>query len=181
MDERWRPQIGDPTAIVWITVVAYGAAALLCLAAARAEAGRARWPRHFWLVLAVALALLSLNKQLDVQSLFTQVVRDWTKAHGWYERRRELQAAFICAIALVGLVALVLAPYVLRRQDTPRKVAVAGMIFLYSFIVIRASSFHHVDLALASTIGSVRLNWMLELGGIFTVSIGAALMLRRSR
>ena len=41
------------------------------------------------------------------------------------------------------------------------------------FVVIRAASFHHVDAFLASRLGGLRWNWILELGGILIVAVGA--------
>lgn len=178
VDDRWHPGIGDPTAIGWMTVFFYIAAAVLCGVAARRDSSRAPPPR-FWEGLAAILLLLAANKQLDLQSLLTQVVRDWTKAHGWYERRRELQAAFIFAVAAIGLAALLVVPYIIRRQEMPRRIALAGLIFLYCFVLVRASSFHHVDWALGVTLLSVRINWLLEIGGIVIVALGALLVVLR--
>ena len=50
-----------------------------------------------WLVCA-----LGVNKQLDLQTLFTQLARDLAMAQGWYEERRRYQVAFIIAIGLLG-------------------------------------------------------------------------------
>ena len=44
---------------------------------------------------------LGINKQLDLQSLATQIGRDVIKAWGLYSERRELQFGFILAVALV--------------------------------------------------------------------------------
>lgn len=180
MDDRWHPGIGDPTAIGWITVLAYLSAALLCAAAQRRDTAGSR-PRHFWLAVAVLLVLLGINKQLDLQSLFTQVLRDRAKAHGWYEQRREFQALFIFAIAAIGAAFFAALPYVMRHQPRARNVTLAGLVFLYCFILVRASSFHHVDWALSQTFFSIRLNWILELGGIIIAAAGALFVLRRSR
>ena len=42
-------------------------------------------------------------------------------------------------------------------------------VLLVSFVLIRAASFHHVDLLLRA--GPVRLNWVLELGGIGLIAL----------
>jgi hypothetical protein len=44
---------------------------------------------------------------------------------------------------------------------------------ILAFVVIRASSFHHVDVLLASTLGGLRWNWILELSGIMVVGVSA--------
>ena len=42
-----------------------------------------------------------------------------------------------------------------------------------TFIAVRAVSFHHVDVFLKSAVGGVRMNWALELGGIFLIGLAA--------
>ena len=79
---RWRPGIGDPTFMGWLTVAAYAIAAFTALLAAR-RAGRApgttRGSRGMWLLVAAFMALLCLNKQLDLQSLLTDIGRQLSK------------------------------------------------------------------------------------------------------
>ena len=104
---RWRPGIGDPTVVGWVTVAAYLVAALGCGLAAWREpmpdgTGRPRArPSRFWLALAILMLALGINKQLDLQSLATQIGRDVITARGLYSVRRELQFGFILAVALV--------------------------------------------------------------------------------
>jgi hypothetical protein len=43
--------------------------------------------------------------------------------------------------------------------------------FLVTFVAVRAASFHHIDRWLGY--GVVRLNWVLELGGIALVALSA--------
>src|SRR5262245_63104416 len=102
-DGRWRPGIGDPTPLGWLTVAAYAVAAALCARAALRE-GRSG-PRGFWWGLAAALALLGVNKQLDLQTLLMQVSRDLARAQGWYDRRQAYQRLFIGGVAVAALAA----------------------------------------------------------------------------
>ena len=51
--------------------------------------------------------------------------------------------------------------------------------FLLTFIVVRAISFHHFDLFLKARVGGLKMNWVLELGGIALVAL-AALRERRT-
>ena len=72
--ERWAPGIGDPTVVGWVTVVVYAAVAFLCLSARNNVAmHEGRRVRTLWLGLGILLVILGINKQLDLQSLFTQV------------------------------------------------------------------------------------------------------------
>jgi hypothetical protein len=178
-DGRWRPGIGDPTVMGWVTVAAYLVAALGCGLAAWREPmpdgtrrPRSR-PSRFWLVLATLMLALGINKQLDLQSLVTQVGRDVVKSWGLYSERRELQLAFILAVALVCAIALAAFLWASRRSMKLRWPAIVGMLFILGFVVIRAASFHHVDAFLAARLGGARWNWILELGGITIVAAAA--------
>jgi len=151
-------------------VVVYLAAALACATAAWRRPGFDGW---FWGLLAVLMLALGLNKQLDLQSLLTQVARDSARQHGWFDQRRTLQAAFILAVvaamAMLGGLFWHLAP-VLRRN---MRWAVAGVIFVITYVLIRASSFHHVDIFINRRLFGMKWNWILEIGGTAMVLGGA--------
>lgn len=163
-DGRWSPGIGDPTWTGWVTVVAYVVAAYFAWAAykkCRREArGRAnvegpdvreqRQLTAFWFLLFVALTMLGINKQLDLQSLFTEVMRDLARSQGWYDERRTYQVEFIVCIAAVAIVGVGVTALLLRRVWRHAWIAVLGMGWLLAFVVIRAASFHHVDVLLNS-------------------------------
>jgi uncharacterized membrane protein len=175
VDGVWRPGIGDPTVIGWATVVAYLIAAAGCLRAAWREPrpDGSRWPSGFWLALAAMMLALGVNKQLDLQSLVTVVGRRVLRAQGLYGRRRTYQVAFILAVAATcaGLLAVLLRAC--RYSVRGRRLATAGMVFVLGFVIIRASSFHHVDALIAARLGGMKWNWIFELGGIAAVSLGA--------
>jgi hypothetical protein len=167
--DRWRPGIGDPTFIGWFTVFAYFGAAYLCWRAAAIglHGPKVRW---FWNGLAILLVLLGINKQLDFQTEFTFLGRDFAKATGWYEDRRIVQALFIALIAFGGIIATAGLFWLYRGELKRLRMALIGVGFLMTFIVIRAASFHHVDRFLLSSIGGMRMNWIFELGGIAAIA-----------
>jgi hypothetical protein len=180
-DGRWQPSIGDPTLMGWVTVVAYATAAVLAFRSARVEARGAARERNtaheqktlarFWGGLALLLLLLGVNKQLDLQTLFTQVARDAALAQGWYDDRRRFQVLFIAAVGLLGLLGTLGLAFALRKIAARIWLALLGIGFLVSFVLIRAASFHHVDLLLRA--GPVRLNWVFELTGIGLIALAA--------
>jgi hypothetical protein len=168
-DGRWVLGIGDPTPMGWATVAGYLVAAVLCVLWAK-PGGRGRL---LPLALAAAMALLAVNKQLDLQSLLTQIGRDLAKSQGWYQDRREYQVAFIAAIAGLAGLGFILLAWLERRRWRECTLALLGLAFLLAFIVVRAASFHHVDHGLGETWAGLRFNWILELGGIALVAAGA--------
>ena len=182
-DGKWHPGIGDPTAVGWLTVVAYAVAAYFayrayrnCVAHAHtlrdrapAEAHAQRLLASLWLLVLVAMVLLGINKQLDLQTLFTQTMRAIFFRLDLYEQRRKFQVAFIGAIAGVAMLTVVGLTYVFWRVLRRAIGAVIGLAVVVSFVVIRAASFHHVDLYLKS--GPFPLNVFLELGGVIVLAV----------
>lgn len=166
---KWRPEIGDPTFMGWFTVGAYLIAALLAWRASRIpQSGK-----KLWLGVAVLMALLCINKQFDLQSLFTDIGREIARHGGWYGERRKVQKLFVLAVlAGSGLFGCWFA-WRFRVFLVGHKLLAFGLLFLLTFIVVRAISFHHVDVFLKDGIGGVRWNWILELTGIFLIAAAA--------
>ncbi len=178
-DGRWYPGIGDPSIGGWVTVAGYCGAALLAYRALRLHSRHqsgsapedARTLALFWFLVLCAMLLLGINKQLDLQSWLTQVGRDLAKAQGWYAERQSVQTAFIEILVVCGLTGMGLLALMLRRVLRHVTGAVLGLGFLVTFVAVRAASFHHVDRWLGA--GVVRLNWMLELGGLGLIALSA--------
>ena len=175
---RWRPTIGDPSFMGWFTVAAYAAGAVLAALASRKETGSDSQLQNrggrLWLGVAVVMAFLCVNKQLDLQSLLTDLGRVIARHQGWYERRRVFQKCFVLGL-LAGSV-LFSGWFVWRFQAfwTSHKLLSSGSLFLLTFIVIRAVSFHHVDAILSTRVFGFKMNWALELTGILLISLAAA-------
>ena len=186
-DGRWHPGIGDPTIGGWITVAAYFTAACLAYRAFRQQVRQPAGatgsrdhggPAWFWLLTTLVMVLLGINKQLDLQSWFTEIGRDLAYEQGWYDERRGLQALFVLGIGISGLVGTASLAVLLRRTIRRVRGAFLGLCFLAIFIIVRAASFHHIDRLLGD--GTVPLNWVLELGSISLVAVSAWRNVRRS-
>ncbi|MGZ4767740.1 MAG: hypothetical protein ACXVLX_03740 [Ilumatobacteraceae bacterium] len=128
--------------------------------------------KQLWLLIAVTMVLLGINKQLDLQTLLIQKVRKQAYVHGWYSQRRRYQVDFIATMLVVGLFATIGLAFWLRRVLRRVALAIAGIGMLVLFVVIRAASFHYVDKVL-SLGGRVRVNWILELSGIGLIIVAA--------
>jgi hypothetical protein len=172
---KWRPGIGDPTPAGWFTVVVYGVAAVLAwrLWSKRRE--------RVWLGVAVLMAFLCWNKQFDFQSLLTDLGREIARHGGWYEDRRRVQKGLVLAVLAGAGVFGGWFVWRFRGFLGERKLLAAGCFLLLTFIVVRAISFHHVDAFLKSGIAGMRMNWLLELGGISLVILAAIRELALSR
>ena len=161
--------IGDPTFLGWFTTACYfaGPSRLSVMRARRCRLGvNSSREMKLWIGLAALLLLLGFNKQLDLQTLFTQYARDLAKSQGWYEQRRTVQEWFIAGIAVSGLAGLCMSVVLFRGCLHRNVLALVGVCFLVCFVVVRAASFHRVDALLAWRVHSIPMNGILELSGI---------------
>jgi hypothetical protein len=199
----WSPGIGDPTITGWLTVVAYFVGSYLCWLAFRVERVRRGRPGQglgafvdglgvlvrglrrrevaaqdkvpaLWAGLAVMLFLLGLNKQLDLQTLFTDVGRLMAKDEGWYADRRFFQLIFIVGLAFAGLLVMRALWRFARGHLRDMRLALLGAVGLTCFIAIRAASFHHFDIFIGSEVAGLTFNAILEIGAISLIAAGAA-------
>jgi hypothetical protein len=199
----WSPAIGDPTVIGWVTVFAYFGTAWLCLRAFNAEKHgprrsyrqtvpavlrvlRKSWPHSpaparraaLWLLLAVLLVFLGVNKQLDLQSLATKLGSALARQHGWYEHRRAAQAGFIGLLLVVSVVSLLKLRWLVRGQSSDFRLPLLGLTCIGLFVLVRASVFYKVDVLLGFKRADVPMIWILELTGLGLVAASAIQRLR---
>lgn len=173
---NWSPILGDPTVMGWITVVFYVASAVLAVLVFGRRSGR---PRMFWLALSVLLSFLAINKQLDLQSALTAAGRCLAQAQGWYENRQTVQVAFILVIIVLCLGITVAAAWFLRKDVANIWLALLGLGFLLAFVAVRAAGIHNFDRFIGLSFGSIKMNWILEIGGISAIIINAMFEIRR--
>jgi hypothetical protein len=170
-DGHWHLGIGDATVTGWITVVIYFLAIFATyrqIAIAR-EAGEGA---NFWQILTALLVFLAINKQLDLQSWFTEAMRDSAHLHGWYDYRRHLQLAFIVFLGLGMLAALLSLRVFLAHSWQTYKITWMGILLLCTFILMRAASFHHFDIFINTHLVGLKINVMLEIGALLVIILG---------
>lgn len=185
MEFNWRPGIGDPTFIGWLTVLFYFLAAAGSYAVVRklaSDRGLSARRREalVWQALLVLFVLLGLNKQLDLQSALTEIGRHLAHAQGWYDARATVQLVFVAGVALVSAGVLAVGALLLRGVPAPTWIALIGSGFVLAFVVIRAASFHRIDAFLGAQFASFRWNAILEIGGFLIVLLGAGMRHRQA-
>jgi hypothetical protein len=182
----WTPGIGDPTIVGWLTVLAYFVAFLFSVACAK-QMGREMSnrdiaaERNLWWFIALALLLLGINKQLDLQTLLMEAGRMLARHEGWYEQRRRVQGVFIAGITCGGFFSLLIVWRTFRTVWQNNWLTILGVIFLIGFVIVRAASFHHMDFVLDLHIAGIKISWIPELTGIFCILISSMMNLRRLR
>jgi hypothetical protein len=159
----WKPGIGDPTIYGWLTVGAYALGAFYCWHAANFGPPR---ERGFWLVLSAIMAFLCINKQLDLQTLMTDIGRYYAKQNGWYDQRAKVQLAFILALGAASTLVTAALLIWMRRSRWPVWGACVGLALLLFFVFVRATSFDKMDWLISQHLAGVKANHAMELGGI---------------
>ncbi|MEO1656287.1 MAG: hypothetical protein AAFR65_01070 [Pseudomonadota bacterium] len=183
MEIAWRPGIGDPTVTGWLTVFLYAIAAVLAvtLASAFRKPIILRQEARFWALIALTFAALSINKQLDLQSLMTDIGRVMAREQGWYDTRRQAQEMFITGVGAGAALSFLVIVVLWWRSPWPNRIAQVGTALVIAFVAIRASSFHGMDRLISTEIAPyIRMNAVLEIGGISLVLIGSSLRLRQA-
>lgn len=162
---------GDHSFFGWMTVLAYFLTSIR-LGIKTRLAWLSKDNVIFWICFTLLIIFLGFNKQLDLQSNFTEMMRDMAKEHGWYEQRRPLQFMFVAIMAMSLPILVLLVRTSLANSWRRYKIMWLGILLLLVFIVIRAASFHHVDLIFYKSIGSLRFYQALEIVAIFIIFIG---------
>jgi len=177
---RWHPTIGDPSFMGWFTVASYFACAIVAFFSARIQPKMDRRSFFFWNMVSLLMLLLGINKQLDLQSLLTEMGRQIARHQGWMEQRRVVQFWFIVCFSTISMAGFLCFVFIMRDLFSRFKLAFIGLLFLLGFIIIRAASFHHFDEVLHSRIWTLKMNWIIELSGIFIVLASAVVEIRRA-
>lgn len=176
------------TALVmdWVITALYVLAAWLCLRAGRSS-GDAPHPalgrrlRIFWYAAAAVLLALGINKPLDLHVFVTRIGRQIARQGGWYDARLQVQAAFFLGVLCLAGGMLLSLVILLRRALRRNWLAVLGVVFLISFVVLRTMSLSHVDHVLGQRLVGIKMHRVLEVAGILCVGISAAWSARRRR
>lgn len=179
--------IGDPTFLGWLTVVVYLLAAGLCWWCGQ-RVGRIfgqeqeRQHQFIWYGLAVGLFGLGLNKQLDLQSGLTAVLRQVAISQGWYEAGQQLQIITVSLFIIMAISVLISLAIFLRRVWRQYWLLLFGLLFLARFILVRVASFWGVPLLrLSQFTGGIEINWLLEVLGVAVIGLAALVNVWRGR
>ena len=164
----------------WLTVAAYLVTAVLCaLAALIHKTEKAQ--KNTWWGLAASMLILGINKQQNLTGVLTSLGRQNARLENWYRSRSVLQLLLVGIFLVVGCMLLILLIRYRHTISHLQWLAVIGIIFLFSFALIRAVSLHTIDAFLYNSIVGIQPNWLVELGGITLVAVPAVVSLVRKQ
>jgi len=134
----------------------------------------------FWSLIGLLIIFLGVNKQIDLQSLFTEVGRQIANAQGWIDQRWIAQSWFIVPSGTTALVAFLPFAIIMRGLFRRFMLAFIGLFFLFSFIFLSAVSFNHFDQIPGWTPLGARIYWGLELIGIYFILVAGIREIREN-
>ena len=175
-DFNWEPGIGDPTIGGWVTVVLYLLACVSCWKTAGVVLRRdwnGQSDSYVWRAISIAFFFLGINKQLDLQSAMTELGRIVAFAGGWYEQRQTVQVYFVIGVAAVCVAATLILLFWTRKSPIQTWLALVGSTFVLGYVLIRATSFHHIDHFIGGRVLGFKWNWILEMTGIAIVLLAS--------
>lgn len=175
LEARWSLAKGDPTFIGSVTVVAYFVAASCCWFAAERlllTKPQQTMQRGYWLILAILLTILGVNKIFDLLSIVTTFLRNVTWIRGWYDVHHTIQVIGLALLVImIGLTVVLFHKH--HRPQSAERISFLGIVWLASFVVVRAISIHEVDAFINFEFFGIRMNWILELSGLLVMTICA--------
>ena len=180
----WHLHIGDPSCVGWLITFAYFAAfiqSLYYLKKAKLYNEKSRLPALFWSATSGIMLLLGINKQLDLHNLLIDIGRIVAKEQGWYAIRQQYQLLFIIVLVAILLTLAVLAIAYLRPLIKRYFSAFCGLGLVSFFVIVRASSFQHMDKYMASRLINSEMNWIFELCGVSLIFMSALKSLSRKK
>ena len=156
----------------WITVLAYLACGFLSVMVWRQRSEPLL--RRFWAFLAVLMLLMAINKQLDLQTALTQTGRCLAIAQGWIAYKRLVQLLFILSMIAAMVFALRRGRQVMLPYLPSHRLALAGTVFVAGYVLIRATSFHFIDIIGGTMMFGLSMNFFLENVGLLLIAVNAA-------
>lgn len=170
--------------------VGYVIVAAVCAAIALAKSdGRPHPPLlsqwRFWMAVAAILLSLALIRELRVTHLIGGPVRDFAYDHNLYDHRRPFQRLAVVAIAGGGVVVGAISAWYLHAYRWWELCTTLGVVYVLSFLAIRAVSLHNIDsLLFRTSLAGLHVGVLMEFAGIVFVgcmALGASFDVRRYR
>jgi hypothetical protein len=129
---------------------------------------------YWWLLGAILLFALALNKVIDFRRVIELTLRGLGQAQGWYSKRRPAQ--FALAVLLPAVLAVFTTIYLATKGRAflrSNPLALAGWLLLLLYLVLRQSQEWKPALPVLSAIRYHDWRLALEAGGIVLVALAA--------
>ncbi len=170
----------DSTFLGWLTTGLYVAASTLCVIAARWPARGRPSPQParqriagFWILVGVVLFVLAVNKQLDLQTVLTEKLRDMAEGGGWYGKRRMWQFMFV-VMAAAGLTGAFWGVHrLLGRHWRSHRLALAGVALVGAYLLLRIVDIERMGEMTNLPLSATHVRTVVEWAGLLCLAAAA--------
>ena len=115
---------------------------------------------------------LALNKLYG--GVITDLLRVFAMEHGWYSQRRSVQVEFIAVVVAICFLIATAVLFLASHHPAATQIALIGIVMLLALSLVRDASLHQIDALLGRRLfGLLKVNWMLELGGLGVVLVAS--------
>jgi 4-amino-4-deoxy-L-arabinose transferase-like glycosyltransferase len=181
MTSDWHFGINDPDPVGWIIFTAYLVTAALCWTNVwRRSRTDFLGERLMWPCLALLMLVFGINKQLDIQTPFVDLVRSCALDAGWYDQRRILKWVFVLGVGVAGFGILGWTVSLARRCWRRYALPLCGVACLIAFVMTEAAPTQHHGKRTIPESSFDRMQFM-EVAGIACIAVSAMLNLRRQK
>jgi len=140
------------------------------------------WKRddRLWTIVTLLLLLAAAYRAGNIEYLLQSHFRTELRQDNLYKMRRSIQAPIVMTGLVVGLAALGLNDWQLRRRHLSVRLGAAVALTLLMYLVVRVVSAHGIDAVMSASVGGFKLAWIVE-PGLLGAIIACAVWFRRWR
>ena len=117
---------------------------------------------YYWCAITSLVVILTINKHLHILTMLNNALREMSKEQEWYDIRQNLQIATIAVIGALAIGIILFIKHHFRYLTSHCKSTLFFLTLLCSFVFIRATSIHQIDVFINTTIAGIRLNLACE-------------------
>lgn len=165
----WKTYRGDYSLSGWIITFFYAVCCLSLIIFFLRTSFVTLLDQLFWFGIFGVIVFVSINKQLDLQMLITDVMRTALKEYQLYETRKPFQIRIISLFATLGVGTISFVMYLFRKSHKSMFVALGGIGTIFSFLVLRLISYHKIEALLVQNVGIFTVFDCFEIVGIWMV------------
>ena len=166
---RWKLGVGDPSYEGWAICILYLLASVMSWFRCRSFRESDPDYSRLWIFISGGLLFLGINKQLDLQTIISDIGRWIATELSLMEQRHIFKIVFMLLLLIIGLWFLFRFKAKIIKMFHKEKFTVLGLALLMAFIFLRATSFHILSDEVNEILNSFRFFLIFELMALMVI------------